>query len=189
MIPIVAVSLGLFGFGLTQATILGSLTVVVFAGSMIGTARRARLAPDSRYVPFGRRAARGDGGAPGRRRYRGSKTLLAGLALAVVLEVDRAGIAEVLDGDRARLDRRGAQRGLDLRRVEADVAADVLDGRRRAPAEDDDGTDVRFTRERGRHTARGVVDTATALPRRLPLERTAAVVGQAIPAVERPVVD
>lgn len=84
LVPIAAVTLGAFGFGLTPSTILGCLTVVVVGCALAGAVRRARLAPNNRYVPFGRRAARGDGGSV-RWGYRGSRTLAIGLVLAIAL--------------------------------------------------------------------------------------------------------
>jgi uncharacterized membrane protein len=85
LVPVLAVGLGALGLGLTPRTILGSLTVIVVGCAAIGAVRRARLAPDSRYVPFGRRAARGDGGTRDRGRSRGSRILAAGLVVAVAL--------------------------------------------------------------------------------------------------------
>lgn len=85
LIPVVAVGLGAVGLALSTETILGSLTVLVVAFAAIGALRRARVAPDRRYAPFGRSPARGDGGAPRRAGYRGSKVLAAALVLAIVL--------------------------------------------------------------------------------------------------------
>lgn len=85
LIPITAVVLGLLGASLTPTTILATLTVVVIGFAVVGSIRRARLAPDRRYVPFGHRATRGDGGRTRRGEYRGSTLLAAGLVLAVAL--------------------------------------------------------------------------------------------------------
>lgn len=84
LIPVTAVVLGLLGVALTPTTILGTLTVVVIGFAAIGSIRRARLAPDRRYAPFGHRATRSDGGRT-RGEYRGSTVLAAGLVLAVAL--------------------------------------------------------------------------------------------------------
>jgi len=85
LIPITAVTLGGLGIPLTPTTIVASLTLLVVGFVAVGAIRRAKLAPERRYVPLGQQATRGDGGRTRGGEYRGPTLLAAGLVLAVVL--------------------------------------------------------------------------------------------------------